>query len=218
VEKAKAKKDLDDPLFQEIFNPMGPASSMSKASQEIQLAVVYINLGISYLAHARDMRHHLATTTAEQAAISGTAEHASASAVVVPRPDMAHSVSLDLMLKARELLATANTASMKHGVLNIRLACLVNLALTSFEQGHDKDALGLLSQYLDTLVNLGRDKCIGCGQTRHQDMPMLTCSGCGVARSVTFAAICTSFNASENAKLSHKHALNLTGYVNFVSL
>jgi hypothetical protein len=30
------------------------------------------------LAHARDIRHHLAITTAEQAAISGTAEHASA--------------------------------------------------------------------------------------------------------------------------------------------
>ena len=72
---------------------------MSKASQEIQLADVYINLGISYLAHARDMRHHLAITTAEQAAIPGTVEHASA--VGVPRPDMVHSVSLDLMLKAR---------------------------------------------------------------------------------------------------------------------
>ena len=63
---------------------------------------------------------------------------------------MAHSVSLDLMLKARELLATANAMSTKHGVLNIRLTCLVNLALTVFEQGHEKDALGLLSQYLDT--------------------------------------------------------------------
>ena len=158
------------------------------------------------MAHARDMRHHLAITTAEQAAISGTAEHASA--VVVQRPDMAHSVSLDLLLKARETLASANNISMKHGVLNIRLACLVNLALTAFEQGHEKDALGLLSQYLDTLVHLGRDKCIGCGQNQHKDMPMLTCSGCGVARSVTFAVICTSFYAFENAKLSHKHALN----------
>ena len=74
MEKARAKKDLPDPLFQEIFNPMGPASSMSKASEEIQLAVAYINLGISYSAHARDMRHHLAITSAEQAAISGTAE------------------------------------------------------------------------------------------------------------------------------------------------
>jgi hypothetical protein len=217
VEKAKAKKDLDDPLFQEIFNPMGPASSMIKASQEIQLVVVYINLGISHLAHARNMRHHLAITTAEQAAISGTAEHAS-TAVVVQRPDMAHSVSLDLMLKARELLATANVMSMKHGALNIRMACLVNLALTAFEQGHEKDSLGYLCQYLDTLVNLGRDKCIGCGQTRHKAMPMLICSGCGVARSVTFAVICTSFYAIENVKLSHKHALNLTGYLNFVSL
>ena len=162
------------------------------------------------------MRHHLAITTAEQAASSGTAEHASA--VVVQRPDMAHSVSLDLLLKARETLATANNISMKHGVLYIRLACLVNLALTAFEQGHEKDALGLLSQYLDTLVRLGRDKCIGCGQNQHKDMPMLTCSGCGVARSVTFAVICTSFYAFENAKLSHKHALNLTGYLNFVSL
>jgi hypothetical protein len=212
VEKARAKKDLPDPLFQEIFNPMGPASSMSKASEEIQLAVAYINLGISYLAHARDMRHHLAITTAEQAAVSGTAQQchaeAVASAVVVQRSDMAHSVSLDLMLKATDFLAIGNTLAMKHGVLNISLACLVNLALTAFEQGHEKDALGLLSQYLDTLVHLGRDKCIGCGQSRHKDMPMLTCSGCGVARSVTFAIICTSFYAIENAKLSHKHALN----------
>jgi hypothetical protein len=216
VEKAKAKKDMDNPLFQEIFNPMGPSSVMTKTTEEIQLAVSYINLGISYLAHARDMRHHHHLAIAEQAAISGTAEHASAA--VVQRPDMAHSVSLDLMLKARKLLAVANTMSLKRGVLNLRLACLVNLALTAFEQGHEKDALGLLSQYLDTLVNLGREKCIGCGQTRHQDMPMLTCSGCGVARSVTLAVICTSFYAIENARLSHKHALNLKGYLNFVSL
>ena len=177
MEKAKAKKDLDDPLFQAIFNPMGPASSLSKASEEIQLAVVYINLGISYLAHARDMRHHH-LAIAEQAAISGTAGHASAA--VVQRPNMAHSVSLDFLLKARELLATANTMSMKHGVLNIHLACLVNLSLTAFVQGPEKDALGLLSQYLDTLVHLGRDKCIGCGQTRHKDMPGL----CSLAAAV----------------------------------
>jgi hypothetical protein len=28
----------------------------------------------------------------------------------------------------------------------------------------------------------GRDICAGCGQTRGEDTPMLTCSGCHVAR------------------------------------
>ena len=63
---------------------------------------------------------------------------------------------------------------MKHGVLNIRLTCLVNLVLTVFEQGHEKDALDLLSQYLDT-QDLGCDKCIGCGQTAYAHLQRLRC-------------------------------------------
>ena len=39
-----------------------------------------------------------------------------------------------------------------------------------------------LKEHLSWRVQLGRDTCGGCGQTRGEDTPMLTCSGCRVAR------------------------------------
>jgi hypothetical protein len=37
-------------------------------------------------------------------------------------------------------------------------------------------------EHLSWRVQRGPDLCLGCGQTRGEDMPMLTCSGCRVAR------------------------------------
>jgi hypothetical protein len=68
---------------------------------------------------------------------------------------MTHSVSLDLMLKARELLTTMRTMPMKHGVLNICLTCLVKLTLASFEQGHEKDVLGFRGKSLSVFGHSG---------------------------------------------------------------
>jgi hypothetical protein len=40
-------------------------------------------------------------------------------------------------------------------------------------------ALAHLKEHLSWLVKQGRDICAGCGQTRGEDAPMLTCSDCG---------------------------------------
>ena len=145
-----------------------------------RMATDSINLGRSCLAQARDMRHR-------QAAITDT-EHASP--VVAQQLDLAHPllggishhVAPDLLLRAKELFTTALSVSFEYGILNLRLSCMVSLALLAFEMGDEQDALSFLSQYLDTLVDLGRSRCVGCGQERHKGTPMLTCSGCGVAR------------------------------------
>ena len=95
---------------------------------------------------------------------------------------ISHHVAPDLVLKAKALFTTALSVSVAYGKLNLRLSCLVSLALLAFEAGAEKDALSFLSQYLDTLVGVGRGGCVGCGQGRHKGTPMLTCSGCGRAR------------------------------------
>jgi hypothetical protein len=45
-------------------------------------------------------------------------------------------------------------------------------------------------------VQRGRDTCGGCGQTRGEDTPMLTCSGCRVAR----------FCSADHQKMASKKA------------
>ena len=122
-----------------------------------------VHLGRSRLAHTREMRQ----------------------AIVEPLShglDLENPVAPDLMPKVKELFTTALSITIAYGVLNLEVSCLVNLALVAFEMGDEKDALSFLSQYLDALVDFGRERCVGCGQTRHKDVPVLTCSGCGVAR------------------------------------
>jgi len=123
-----------------------------------EYACALVNLGRSRLAHTREMRQ------------------------AIQRLDLANPVAPDVMPKVKELFTTALSIANTYGVLNLQVVCLVNLALVAFEMGDEKDALSFLSQYLDALVDFGRERCAGCGQTRHKDVPMLTCSGCGVAR------------------------------------
>ena len=54
--------------------------------------------------------------------------------------------------------------------------------LTFFDAGQEDAALAHLKEHLSWRVQRGRDTCAGCGQTRGEDTPMLTCSGCRVAR------------------------------------
>lgn len=58
----------------------------------------------------------------------------------------------------------------------------LHLAQLAFEAGHTDTALEHLKEYLTVCVEQARDMCDGCGQPRCQDAPMLTCSGCRVAR------------------------------------
>jgi hypothetical protein len=52
----------------------------------------------------------------------------------------------------------------------------------TFYAGQEEAALGLLKEHLSWRVQRGRDTCAGCGQTRGEDTPMLTCSGCRIAK------------------------------------
>ena len=62
--------------------------------------------------------------------------------------------------------------------------CLAKLHLThlTFDAGQEDAALVHIKEHLSFHVQRGRDTCAGCGQTRGEDTPMLTCSGCRVAR------------------------------------
>jgi len=51
-----------------------------------------------------------------------------------------------------------------------------------FFAGQEDAALAHLKEHLSWRVQRGRATCAGCGQTRGEDTPMLTCSGCRVAR------------------------------------
>ena len=65
--------------------------------------------------------------------------------------------------------------------LGLRSASL-HLAHLFFDAGQEDRALGHLKNYLSWLVARGRTWCDLCHQTRGEDAPMLTCSGCRVAR------------------------------------
>jgi tetratricopeptide (TPR) repeat protein len=58
----------------------------------------------------------------------------------------------------------------------------LHLAHLTFDAGQEDAALAHLKEHLSWLVQRGRATCAGCRQTRGEDAPMLTCSGCRVAR------------------------------------
>jgi len=58
----------------------------------------------------------------------------------------------------------------------------LHLAHLTFYAGQEDAALAHLKEHLSWRVQRGRDTYAGCGQTRGKDTPMLTCSGCRVAR------------------------------------
>jgi hypothetical protein len=59
---------------------------------------------------------------------------------------------------------------------------ILHLAHLTFYAGQKDASLAHLKEHLSCRVQRGRDTCAGCGQTRGEDTPMLTCSGCHVAR------------------------------------
>ena len=61
-------------------------------------------------------------------------------------------------------------------------AASLHLAHLFFDADQEDAALAHLKDYLSCRVALGRDWCQGCQQRRSEDAPMLTCSGCRVAR------------------------------------
>ena len=72
----------------------------------------------------------------------------------------------------------------------------LHLARLTFDAGQEDAALAHLKEHLSGRVQRGRDTCAGCGQTRCEDTPMLTCSGCRVAR----------FCSADHQKMASKKA------------
>ena len=61
-------------------------------------------------------------------------------------------------------------------------SALLHLAFLAFDTGEKEEALDRLKQYLQAEVDSARSYCRGCMLQRGDDVPMLTCSGCSVAR------------------------------------
>ena len=72
----------------------------------------------------------------------------------------------------------------------------LHLAHLTFDAGQEDAALAHLKEHLSWCVQRGRDTCAGCGQTRGEDTPMLTCRGCRVAR----------FCSADHQKMASKKA------------
>ena len=110
-----------------------------------------------------------------QAAAASPALSPAAGASRVPGPRSSASAHLeDRVKKAATWLVTALAAG--HGSASLHMAHL------AFDAGVDDRALDHLKDYLSWCVARGRDSCAGCCQRRGEDAPMLTCSGCRVAR------------------------------------
>jgi hypothetical protein len=72
----------------------------------------------------------------------------------------------------------------------------LHLAHLTFYADQEDAALAHLKEHLSWRMQRGRDTCAGCGQTRGEDTPMLTCSGCRVAR----------FCSADHQKMASKQA------------
>jgi hypothetical protein len=123
-------------------------------------AFAALNMGVALTLHVRAARQGTATG-ADQA--PGPHSHSSASACLKDR-----------VREAAKWLQ----AAFDGGCASAKL----HLAHLTFEAGQEDAALAHLKEHLSWLVQRGRDICAGCGQTRGEDTPMLTCSGCHVAR------------------------------------
>jgi tetratricopeptide (TPR) repeat protein len=88
----------------------------------------------------------------------------------------------------------------------------LHLARVAFDLGNVQAALAYLEGYLSYSVAQAPNWCLGCGQKRGADAPMLTCSGCRVARfcSVEHQKI-ASRDVSRYDKLLHGRHRDLCG-------
>ena len=116
-------------------------------------------------------------------ALTGPAAGASG----VPDPRSSTSAHLeDRVKEAAMWLQTALAAG--NGDASLHLARL------AYDWGREQSALDHLQNFLSWCVARGRNWCDGCQQRRVEDAPMLTCSGCRVAR----------FCSAEHQKMASK--------------
>jgi len=89
---------------------------------------------------------------------------------------------IDSMCNVKHWLETALNLAQTHGFNNEKEFALLNLTFLAVDEGNEEEALGLLKQYLRSQVDTALGRCTGCSQRRGEEAPMLTCSGCGVAK------------------------------------
>jgi len=133
------------------------ATSLKLAHEQSKAA---LNMGVALTLGVRAARRGPATDADEA---PGPPIHSSASACLNDR-----------VREAAKWLQAALDGG--HPFANLHLAHL------TFYAGQEDAALAHLKQHLSWCVQRGRGSCAGCGQTRGEDTPMLTCSGCRVAR------------------------------------
>jgi len=133
-----------------------------------------LNMGVSLTLRVRATRQGTATG-ADQA--PGPHSHTSASACLDDR-----------VREAAKWLRAAFDGG--HALARLHMAHL------TFHAGQEDAALAHLKEHLSWRLQRGRDACAGCGQTRGEDTPMLTCSGCRVAR----------FCSADHQKMASKKA------------
>ena len=93
---------------------------------------------------------------------------------------------VDTLQDAERWLKTAVELA-KHAATNIEMDATVHLACFAFFMGNEDRAVDLLSGYLRWWTLKGPDHCAACMQCFKKDAPIVTCTGCGVARSVCSA-------------------------------
>ena len=88
----------------------------------------------------------------------------------------------DTLQDAERWLKTALELA-KHAATNVEMDATVHLACFAFFMGNEDQAVDLLAGYLRFWTLKGPHYCAACMQGFKKDAPMLTCTGCGVARS-----------------------------------
>ena len=139
-------------------------------AEELELedhhAAAALDMGVAMRLHVRADR---------QAAAASPALSPAAGAPHVPGSRSSASARLEDREKEAWTWLMADRAA-GSGVASLQLAHL------DFDAGREDRALDHLKYYLCVSVAEGRNWCNGCSQSRGEDAPMLTCSGCRVAR------------------------------------
>jgi len=95
------------------------------------------------------------------------------------------------------------------GESSIRRRCLIHLSYVAFYTGLEDEAIEFFKEVLESWVQLGRVFCEGCLQVKSEEAPMLTCSGCSVARYThrhTHTHTHTSHTHTPRTQHTHTHS------------
>jgi len=163
-------------------------------SQKLEIVHVQshavLNMGVALTLHVWAARQSPATDALLINFVSVRTIKGSSSSDEAPGPPSHSSASACLNDRVREAAKWLQAASDGHEFAKLHLARL------TFEAGQEDATLAHLQEHLSWVVQGARDICAGCWQTLGEDTPMLTCSGCRVAR----------FCSADHQKMASKKA------------